>query len=247
MVKAKSTAKTGKKRAAVKVTAVPSDRKVSVKEEKSSLSAPHFNMHGEKERVVVLPSDIFESRVDPRQIAQVLRVYQTNLRQGTVATKTRGEVAGSTRKIYRQKGTGRARHGSMKAPIFVGGGIVFGPHPREFDANIPKKMRRQVIRGLLSQKRTQGQVSVVTGLTQASGKTKEMASLIQKMGFAGKKLLLVVDPSQAKVQRAARNIERMTVRPANSLSALDIAHCEKIIFAKEALEAYKKLQTGVEK
>ncbi|KKP59799.1 MAG: 50S ribosomal protein L4 [Candidatus Gottesmanbacteria bacterium GW2011_GWA1_34_13] len=200
----------------------------------SGPQASLFNLKGEQLGQIKLP-EIFNQKENPTLLAQAIRVYQAALRQGTQSTKTRGEVDGSTRKIYRQKGTGRARHGSIKAPIFVGGGIVFGPSPRNFELKLPKTMRRQVLYGLLSNMCQKQAIAVVKGFDKSTGKTKEIVALINKLNLADKKILLVLTPELINAIRATANIENVTLRPANSLSPLDLFKSQSLIFADEAL------------
>src|SRR5581483_3879222 len=124
------------------------------------LSASVYDLKGKAIGRVTLPSEVFGVEENPHLLAQAVRVYLANQRQGTVSTKTRGEVQGSTRKIYRQKGTGRARHGGIRAPIFVHGGIVFGPKPREFSLSMPQKMRRLALFTALSGKVKDGELKI---------------------------------------------------------------------------------------
>ena len=128
----------------VKTTkAVTVGKTVATKKNTAGLTVDVYDTRGKVVEKMHLPKDIFGVDVNQQLIAQAVRVYLANKRQGTVSTKTRGEVTGSTRKIYRQKGTGRARHGSIRAPIFVHGGLVFGPKPRDYSMKFPKKMRKQ--------------------------------------------------------------------------------------------------------
>lgn len=175
------------------------------------------------------------TKSNPRLVAYVLRGYQMSARQGTQSTKTRSEVIGSTRKIYRQKGTGRARHGSIKAPIFVGGGITFGPHPREFANRVPQKMRRAALIHLLSQKFQTNQASIVSGLKKVSGKTRDMHGLLAKMGLDKQKVLLILGSEFDNAARSARNLSLVSVRPMAAISARDVIECKHIILAEEVL------------
>jgi large subunit ribosomal protein L4 len=144
-------------------------------------------------------------------------------------------VDGSTRKIYRQKGTGRARHGSVKAPIFVGGGITFGPSPRSYELKFPKKMRRQVLYGLLSNMCKKETIKVIQGFDKSTGKTKEIDSLINKLNLTDKKILMVLTSELKNASRAISNLEKVTLRQANSLSSLDVFKSQYLILAQESL------------
>ena len=135
----------------VKTEKKPEVKKVAVKKT-SGLTVPVYDIKGKEKGTLILPKEAFAVSVKPQLLAQAVRVYQFNRRQGTASTKTRGEVTGSTRKIYRQKGTGRARHGDIKAPIFVGGGIVGGPKPKDYSLGINKKQKTKAFFGALTLK-----------------------------------------------------------------------------------------------
>src|SRR3989338_1504391 len=149
-----------------------------------------YDLKGKSVGKINLPKEIFGVKVNDKLMAQAVRVYLANQRQGTVSTKTRGEVKGSSRKIYRQKGTGRARHGSIRAPIFVKGGLVFGPKPRDFGLSLPKKMKKAALFAALSAKLRDGEVKVVQGFEKLPAKTKNVAESLSKMGEYGRRVLL---------------------------------------------------------
>ncbi|MBI4058386.1 50S ribosomal protein L4 [Candidatus Gottesmanbacteria bacterium] len=229
-----------------KIKTTPTIKKIVVVKKttvETGVMLSHFGLHGEKDRPYPIPQIIKGVTVNDHLLLQAQRVYKANVRQGTSSTKTRGEVTGSTRKIFRQKGTGRARHGSIKAPIFVGGGIVFGPKPRDHSLSLPKKMRRKALLAVLRDKAEQGKLSVVSGLTEASGKTKELVSLINSMGLAGKRLLVILDPSAKTAWRGMKNIDRVTVKETGSLSYLDAMMNEYLLFSEEAIEKLDKAAT----
>ena len=149
-------------------------------------------------------------------------------RPANASTKTRGEVKGSTRKIYSQKGTGRARHGSRKAPIFVGGGIVFGPKPRNYSYTLPKKVRKLGLRMAISARAQEGKLTLVESFDIENGKTKEFVSWAQEHGFEGEeKVLLVVD--NELVRRAARNLPWINVLKSAGLNVYDILKHDHLV------------------
>lgn len=215
-------------------------KKRTAKQAGSLLSSVLLNQKGENIGHVDLPKEIFAVSVKPQLLAQAVRVHQINLRQGTQSTKTRGEVTGSTRKIYRQKGTGRARHGSITAPIFVGGGIVFGPNPRSFVSHLPQKMRRKALLGSLTEKTLSGSIRIIKGLGNVSGKTKDMISFLKMSDMLGKKMLLIIHPDMKKCFKSARNITGITVRPVYAFSTTDVIENECIVFAQEAFDQFTK-------
>ncbi len=203
------------------------------------MSLPVVGLKGEKRGTVVVSKEIFGAKVNENLMAQAVRVYLLNQRQGTVSTKTRGEVKGSTRKIYRQKGTGRARHGSIKAPIFVGGGIAFGPRPRTFELTLSAQMRRKALFSALSSKFADEKLTVLDS-AGATGKTKEINSLLAALSFLNKKKdadkVLFVLGKDEKTKQAVKNVEGLETLPASSINTYMILNSKNIIFAKDALE-----------
>ena len=188
--------------------------------------------------MLALPKEIFAAKVSKSLLAQAVRVYATNQKSLLASTKTRGEVEGSTAKIYRQKGTGRARHGAIRAPIFVGGGITFGPKPRKIRLDLPKKMKKAALFSALSVKAADKKVLGLSGLDKASGKTKEMAKLIEKL--KAKSLLIVTGEKQDNVVRAIRNIPGADVLPVSLINAYEIVKHELLFVTKEAVEKLNK-------
>jgi len=199
-----------------------------------------IDVHDVKGKVIgkaSLPKELFGAKVNAVLMAQAVRVYLANARKGTADTQTRGEVTASTRKIYRQKGTGRARHGGISAPIFVGGGVAFGPKPRDYSLSLSKKMRQAALASALTSKLKDQTVSVVAGLDKLAPKTKVMAqtlSLLSKNN--NRKILLVLPGRLESVQRAARNIEGVSIRPANLLTTYEVLNSNMILFMKDSLE-----------
>ena len=204
----------------------------------SGLSVPVYSLAGRAAGTMTLLKEIFGREVNKALLAQALRVYMTNQKNFTASTKTRGEVIGSTAKIYRQKGTGRARHGAITAPIFVGGGIVFGPKPRKVRLDLPQKMKKQALFSALSSKAKDLSILGVSGLEKASGKTKEMVKLLKKVN--SKSVLIVTGGKVDNVVRGARNIPGISVLPANQLNAYEVLKHQKLLISKEAVEALAK-------
>ncbi len=148
-------------------------------------------------------------------------------------------VEGSTRKIYKQKGTGRARHGAIRAPIFVGGGIVFGPQPRDYSLGLPQKMKKAALASALSLQQTNGNIVVVSGMSDLKPKTKLVAATLTAVGRT-KNSLLVVSKEAALVVRAARNIAGVDVVPVSDMHAYGVMTHGKVIFMKEAIFELRK-------
>ncbi len=177
-------------------------------------------------------------------LAQYVRVYLANQRQGTKSAKTRAEVIGSTRKIYRQKGTGRARHGSRKAALFVGGGVTHGPRPNDYNLKLTKKQRAKAFLLALAKRYKGGDIVVIEGLSAAKLKTKDVVSMLKQMQYYPAKSLLLVYPQKADdFVKASRNIENLTLKSAGVLNTYDLLTSRKILFDKEAFDLVLKKLT----
>ncbi len=199
------------------------------------ISAVTYNLNGEKIAATPLPSSVFEIKVAPTLLAQAVRVWLSNQRRAGASTKTRGEVAKTTAKPYKQKGTGRARHGSSAAPIFVGGGIAHGPSGEQnYKMTMPAKMRRLALVGALSAKAAAKQISVITGAEKASGKTKQVGWL------TGNKTLVLVTKEQNTFKQAVRNLDRTSLATSGGLSAYAILAAKQLVITKETLMELKK-------
>ncbi len=217
----------------------------------ANLTVSVYGLDGKVSGKVSLPKEIFGETVNKKLLAQAVRVYQANKRQGNANTKTRGEVDGSTRKIYRQKGTGKARHGSLRAPIFVKGGIVHGPRSRDFGLDLPKKMKRKALFSALSGKLMDGEIKVLSGLENITPKTKQFAAVLEKLAFEGtnKKLLVVAPDSFENAKRASRNLTGITNTSALRLNALEVLSSKNLLISKEAITEMETyfLKKGVTK
>ncbi|GIW61263.1 MAG: 50S ribosomal protein L4 [Patescibacteria group bacterium] len=190
-----------------------------------------------------LPEEIFAAKVNKTLMAQAVRVYLANQRLGTLSTKSRGEVVGSTRKIYRQKGTGRARHGGIRAPIFVGGGVAHGPKPRDFSLSLPQKMKRAALFSALTLQRLEGNMKVIAGLESLEPKTKAFAQVLKNLSLAKKKkkILLVLPEKIENIQKAARNIEGVTYVLANQLNTYDVLNAGTLLFMKDTISKIQEI------
>lgn len=206
-------------------------------QKKSVFTITVYDIAGKQTGVLDLPQDIFDVKASPALLAQYVRVYLANQRQGTQSVKTRGEVIGSTRKIYRQKGTGRARHGSRKAPIFVGGGSAHAPKPRDYSLKLNKKQKIKALYGALSQKVEEKQITIVEGLLDISAKTKDMMNILKNLSLSQKKRLLLICPKKNNTAlcQASRNIANIDYITTGSLNAYAILSYPHLIFAKEAV------------
>lgn len=206
------------------------------------LSVSVYGLDGKVSGKMSLPTEIFGSEVNKKLIAQAVRVYQANKRQGNASTKTRGEVDGSTRKIYKQKGTGKARHGSLRAPIFVKGGIVHGPKPKDFNLEMPKKMRRKALLSVLSGKFADGEIKILSGLEKINPKTKDFVSVLKNLELVtGKNKVLVIAPDAfANAKRSFSNLQGITSTSAQRLNALEAIRHKMLLITKESVSEMEK-------
>jgi large subunit ribosomal protein L4 len=197
------------------------------------------NSEGAEVGKISLSSEVFEVQPHVSLMHRAVVTHLNNLRSGTSDTLTRGEVRGGGKKPYRQKGTGRARQGTIRAPQYPGGGIVWGPHPRDFSQDMPKKMRRLAIRSALSTKLAEGQMVVVDDLKMDAISTKTLVGMLMQIGAAGKTILVLAEPNDT-IYKSARNIPWLIVRIAPSISTYDLLNAEKVIFAKDAVAKFEE-------
>lgn len=210
-----------------------------------SFSLTVYDLKGVADGRMSLPEEIFGAKINNSLMAQAVRVYLANQRRGTLKTKSRGEVSISTRKIYRQKGTGRARHGAASAPIFVGGGIAFGPKPRDFSMKLNQNMRKAALFSALTSKLKDGEIKVISGLEKIEPKTKKMADVVKKLelNVKGQSLLLVTPKAGEdfdNVSKAARNIKGINILSANQLNTYSILVSSRVLFMKDAIDSLKE-------
>lgn len=179
--------------------------------------------------------------VEPNEdlMAQYVRVYLANQRAGTAKTKTRGEVSGGGRKPWPQKGTGRARHGSIRSPIWVKGGIAHGPRPRDWALKISKKMRRVALFSALSSKLAGKAVKIISKVSLPGIKTKELAKVLSDLKLSGN-ILLVLDSLDQNVILSARNIPGVRTIQARELNAYEVLDCNWLVMTKKAVEVLEK-------
>jgi large subunit ribosomal protein L4 len=198
---------------------------------------PQINLltaSGEQSGQVDLAESLFAAPVDQTLIHQAVVRQMANRRLGTADTQTRGEVRGGGRKPWRQKGTGRARHGSRRSPQWAGGGVVFGPHPRDYDQRMPAKMRRAALRGALSAKQQDGSLRVVESLDLSEIKTRAFRDRLVAWKAEGK-VLLVLAGRDETAERSARNLREVRVILADSLNVVDVLEADTIVFTRDAL------------
>ncbi len=198
------------------------------------MEVPVHNMAGDQIGTVELPADIFEVEVNPGLMHQAYVRQMANARLGTHKTKTRGEVNRTKAKWYRQKGTGRARHGSRNAPIFVGGGVAHGPQPRDYTKRMPRKMRRQALRCALSALAADDQILVVDRFSVDGPKTREMKALLDRLVGEQSALILVAERDEA-LEKSVRNLPNARTLRASYLNIRDLLSHDRVIIPQAAL------------
>ncbi len=200
-----------------------------------------YSKEGKKKQEVVLNPEIYGVRTNPRLLELVRNAYSGNLRKGTVDTKTRGEVSGGGKKPWKQKGTGRARHGSTRSPIWVGGGTTFGPHQRDYTVNLSKAIRNQALRVMLSKRAGEKNLMLLEPVKLEAPKTKEFAAIVKALPVLKKRALYVVKEATPTLKRASRNMrERVEVKEAADFTAYDVMQREKLVIDEAALELIEK-------
>jgi len=201
---------------------------------------PLYNLGGEAVGEVELCSDIFEAPVNVPLMHQALVRQLANARLGTHKTKSRGEVRRTKAKWYRQKGTGRARHGSRNASLFVGGGIAHGPKPRKYVKRMPRKMRRAALRSALSVKAAENQIVVLDRLEFSVPKTREMVAVLQNLGLDARVLILLPERDEA-VEKSARNLPQVKTLHASYLNVRDLLRHDHVLMPLGALQVVESV------
>ena len=199
-----------------------------------------YNMAGEVVSEMELSAELFAAEVKESVIHSVVVAQLANKRQGTKSALTRTEVAGGGKKPYRQKGTGRARQGSTRAPQFRTGGVVFAPKPRDFSVVIPKKLKRLALKGVLTDKFNNDDIIVIDKLALDAPKTKEMVKLFKNLGVSAK-ALVVTDGSDEAVIRAARNLCGVQTAPADLINVYDLMAHDKLIITVDAVNRVQEV------
>jgi large subunit ribosomal protein L4 len=190
-------------------------------------------------KTVELPDEIFAAKVNVPLIHQVVVAQQAAARQGTHATKTRGEVRGGGKKPYRQKGTGRARQGSLRAPQYAGGGVVHGPQPRSYVQRTPKKMKAAALRGALSDRLSHGRVLVVSGFVDGDvPRTKDAVAVLASAVAPGEKVLVVAHRDDELTWKSLRNVPSVHVLTEDQLNTYDVLASDHVVFTEQALTAF---------
>lgn len=196
-------------------------------------TVPLYNIQGSQVGEIALNDNIFGSKVNKALLHEAVVMQLASRRLGTSATKNRSAVRGGGRKPWRQKGTGQARAGSRRSPLWTGGGIIFGPSPRDYDYSIPKKARRQALRSALSAKVEAGELIVVDGLQVAEPKTKVMVGVLENL--KANKALIVTSEYEANIEKSARNIPGVATMVTTGLNVYDILAHDHMVITKDAI------------
>ncbi|HEX2646795.1 MAG TPA: 50S ribosomal protein L4 [Candidatus Dormibacteraeota bacterium] len=210
------------------------------------VQAPYFDALGERNGEVDLPGAVFEQKPNVPVMHQAYVRQMANARQGTASTKTRAAVSGGGAKPYRQKGTGRARHGSTREPSMKGGANVFGPKPRDYSQRMPRQMRRLALRSALSQKAIDGQVRVIESFVFDEPKTKQARELMEAIGFDGTTLVVLPAPNYT-VSRSFENLAGATIVLARNLNLRDIFSHTYLLLSKDTFELLEENFSAREK
>ena len=199
-----------------------------------------FNMQCAAVGEMTLSDDIFGVEVHVSAMHAVVRAYLNAQRQGTQSARTRTEVRGGGKKIYRQKGTGNARHHGNRAPQFTHGGVVFAPKPRDYVVNVPKKVRRLALKGALTSKVNDGEMIVLDKIALTAPKTREVAKILKNLGVEKTALLVLAGPDDT-ITRASANIAGLKTAYVNTINVLDILGNEKFIITEEAVKLVEEV------
>lgn len=206
----------------------------------SAPTARIFGMDGGERGTAALPEELFGQPVREHLIWLSVKRYLGNQRQGTAQVKTRGDVSGGGRKPWRQKGTGRARSGSNTSPLWPGGGRAFGPRPRDYRTEMPKKQRRAALVSALSLKASDDAVTVIEKLALEQPKTAEIAGMLKRLGLGDKRTLLVLDESDANVVKSCRNIRNLTTVLAHQLNPYELLRCDALLLTAGSLDKVRE-------
>lgn len=203
--------------------------------------AKAYEQNGSERGTLNLPDELFGCEPNEAVVHQAVVAYLANQRQGDASTKERSDVRGGGKKPFRQKGTGRARAGTIRSPIYRGGGVVFGPHPRSYRKALPKKIRRLALRSSLSSHAKDDSVLVVDDFEYKEPKTRQFAELLKAMDIYDKKVLVVVDKANDTVIKSCRNIPNVRTTLGTTLNTYDIVWADKVLLTQSALKVVEEL------
>ncbi len=199
-----------------------------------------YNNEGNQVGEVSLEDSIFATDININLMHRAVQMYLASQRRGTASTKQRGEVRGGGRKPWRQKGTGRARHGTIRSPLWVGGGVTFGPKPRDYSQKMTKKAKRKAIKSALTSKLKDGKLVVLEDLSMEAPKTKEVVHLLENLKI-NHKVLIVTSSSDLNVYRSVRNIPGVESTVASNLNVYDILNHDYLVLTQEAVSTIEEV------
>jgi len=202
---------------------------------------PVYNQKGKQEGEITLPKEIFDIKFNADLVHQIAVSLMANKRQISAHSKTRSEVRGGGKKPWRQKGTGRARHGSIRSPLWKGGGVTFGPRKdKVYEKDVPKKMRRKALLMVLSEKAKSSQLIVLNKIDLEKGKTKEMALVISSLPCKNQSCLIAMPDFDKKIFLASRNIKKTDIEDARNLNVLEILNHKYLLITKDSIKTIEK-------
>ncbi|MDP8258884.1 MAG: 50S ribosomal protein L4 [Candidatus Aadella gelida] len=201
----------------------------------ASTTIPVYDLKGKVVENFQLDKEVFDGRVNKTLLYEAKKMYEANARRGTASTKTRGEISGGGVKPWRQKGTGRARVGSSRNPLWRHGGVVFGPHPRDYSYSMPKKAIKKALISSLNARLSEEMIKSVVKMETVEAKTKEFKSILNALKLDGK-VLVVVETLSDNVKRSSRNIKGVSLKEGRNINARDVLLNEFLLIEKEALE-----------
>lgn len=200
-----------------------------------------YNIEGSQVGEIELNRDIFDVEVNEHVVHEAVTAQLAAKRSGTASTKTRGEVRGGGRKPWRQKGTGRARHGSIRSPIWVGGGTTFGPKPRDYSKDIPKKVKKLAVKSALTAKVNEDELIIIDEIEFDIPKTKQMVKVLEALNVSDKKVLILTADKDENIYKSARNIPGVRVLVASATNVYDILNNEKVIATQDAIKKVEEV------
>jgi len=201
------------------------------------MKAKRYGIDGKEKGSIELPKELFEAEVNEHLIWEAVKMYLGNQRQGTAAAKNRAKVSGGGRKPWRQKGTGRARAGSNTSPLWPGGGVAFGPRPRDYTTHMNAKARMRALCGALTSRAQDGQVVIVDAPSLDAPKTKTLATLITSIGLQDKKVLWVFDKLEPNAWKSARNLARVEATESRTLHTYALMNCDCLVLTEDGLKS----------
>jgi large subunit ribosomal protein L4 len=200
------------------------------------------SIEGEKVGAIKLNDSLFNTKINKHIIHQMVKRYLAEKRRGTASTKNRSEVSGGGKKPWKQKGTGRARAGSIRSPLWVGGGVVFGPENRDYGYSIPRKVQLAALKSVLSDKVKNNEIIILDKLELKKGKTKDIIEVFNNLHLdSNNKVLIVIDKEDDLIKRAVHNLKEAMVITANKINTYDVVNYEKMIITKDALKIIEEV------